>query len=164
MSLAPDQKGRTMGAGSRFDQPLTLLQDGHLVVACGPLNFQGCDVSARVSIDLKQRANTHSYQPSRGRATASGVFPNTNYDSEKCDEQVGDEEDEWMLTATVQPFPVTSSTSASAWSTAAFVTAPIPGPLVEAHGSIVYTRDDGTTQGFAWIGTGPPANDPLAAR
>jgi hypothetical protein len=152
-----------MGAGSRFDQPLTLLQDGHQVVACGPLGFYGCDVSARVTIDLKQRAEVHAFHPGRGRANASGVFPNTNYDEERCDEPVGDEEDEWMLTATVQPYPVTSALSAAAWSGAAFVPAP-PGPLVEAHGSIVYTRSDGSTHGFTWIGTGPPNNDPLEAR
>lgn len=153
-----------MGAGSRFDQPLTLIEDGHKVVACGPLNFYGCDVSARVTIDLKQKANKHNYQPSRGRATASDDFPNPNHDLELCDEPVGDDEDEWMLTATVRPYPVTSSTPASAWATAAFVTAPIPGPLIEAHGSIVYTRNDGTIHGFTWIGTGPPDNDPLGAR
>ena len=155
-----------MGAGSRFDQPLTLIQNGHRVVACGPLGFYGCDVSARVSIDLKQKADRHNYQPSRGRATASGDFPNPNHndDEEFCGEPVGDEDDEWMLTATVLPYPVTSATPASAWATAAFVTAPIPGPLIEGHGSIVYTRSDGTTHGFTWIGTGEPNNDPLGAR
>ena len=159
-----------MGAGSRFDQPLTLLQDGHQVVACGPLRFFGCDVSARVSIDLKQQPEKDRehdvFRPGRGRATASGDFPNTNHDHERCDEEVGDDEDEWMLTATVQPYPVTSQLSAVAWSGAAFVPAP-PGPLVVAHGSIVYTRDDGTTHGFTWIGTGPdtvPPNQPLEAR
>jgi len=155
-----------MGAGSRFDQPLTLLENGHQVVACGPLRFYGCDVSARVTIDLKQKAKPHNYQPSRGRATASGDFPNPNFnDEELCDEPVGDEEDEWMLTATVQPYPVTSSTPASAWATAAFVPAPIPGPLIEGHGSIVYTKNNGTTHGFTWIGTGPDdGNAPLGAR
>lgn len=49
-----------MGAGSKFDQPLTLIQNGHEVVACGPLNFYGCDVSARVTIDLRQKANKHN--------------------------------------------------------------------------------------------------------
>jgi hypothetical protein len=157
-----------MGAGSRFDQPLTLLQDGHQVVACGPLRFDGCDVSARVSIDLKQRADTHdAFHPGRGRATATGVFPNTNYNEELCDEEVGDDEDEWMLTATVQPYPVTSALSATAWSSAAFVPAPVPGPRIEGHGSIVYTRSDGSTHGFTWIGTGKdttPRNQPLEAR
>ena len=28
-----------MGAGSKFDQPLTLIKDGHKDVACGPLRF-----------------------------------------------------------------------------------------------------------------------------
>ncbi|MFI5049006.1 MAG: hypothetical protein ACHQEA_03955 [Gaiellales bacterium] len=153
-----------MGAGSKFDQPLTLLGNGHQVVACGPLRFDGCDVSARVSIDLKQRANPGEYQPSRGRATASGDFPNPNYDEELCDARVGDEEDEWMLTATVVPYPVTSATPASAWATAAFVTAPNPGPLIEGRGSIVYTRNDGTTKGFQWKGTGHPHNADLGAR
>jgi len=167
-----------MGAGSKFDQPLTLLDNGHRVVACGPLRFDGCDVSARVSIDLKQTAelNEYQHQPSRGRAraTASGDFPNPNYDEELCepreggegDGQVGDdEEDEWMLTATVVPYPVTAATPASAWAVAAFVPAPVPGPLIVGRGSIVYTRYDGTTEGFNWKGTGPDdGNRDLEAR
>lgn len=153
-----------MGAGSRFDQPLTLISNGHRVVACGPLNFDGCDLAAHVTIDLEQRADPPNYQPSRGRATVSGDFPNHHYNKKRCDEQVGDEDDEWMLTATVRPYPVTSSTPASAWATAAFVTAPIPGPMIVGHGSIVYTRDDGSTHGFTWTGTGLPNNDPLGAR
>jgi hypothetical protein len=153
-----------MGAGSRFDQPLTLIQDGHQVVACGPLNFFGCDVSAHVSIDLKQKANQHPSQPGRGRATASGIFPNPNYNEESCDEPVGDDEDEWMLTATVVPYPVTSNTPASAWAGAAFVPAPVPGPLIEGRGSIVYTRSNGSPRGFTWKGTGLPDEHDLEAR
>ncbi len=153
-----------MGAGSRFDQPLTLIQRGHRVVACGPLNFSRHDVAAHVTIDLEQRANPAEFQPSRGRATVSGDFPNHHHDEDRDDEEVGDEGDEWMLTATVRPYPVTSSTPASAWATAAFVTAPIPGPMIVGHGSIVYTRHDGKTHGFTWTGTGPPNEDPLGAR
>ncbi|HEX2588145.1 MAG TPA: hypothetical protein VHL51_07760 [Gaiellales bacterium] len=153
----------TMGAGSRFDQPLTLIQDGHQVVACGPLRFFGCDVSARVSIDLKQQPTRDRkrdvFRPGRGRATADGVFPNTNYSKKRCKEEVGGDEDEWMLTATVQPYPVTSQLSAVAWSGAAFAPTP-PGELVVAHGSIVYTRDDGSTHGFTWIGTGDVTDPP----
>jgi hypothetical protein len=151
-----------MGAGSRFDQPLTLIADGHQVVACGPLGFYANDVSARVTIDLEQKAKK-PHRPSSGRATASGDFPNPHHNEKLGNKPVGDDEvDEWMLTATVQPYPVTSSTPASAWLGAAFVAAP-PGPLVEGHGSIVYTRGDGSTHGFTWVNTGPQ-NPRLQAR
>jgi hypothetical protein len=153
-----------MGAGSRFDQPLTLIQNGHKVVACGPLNFSTHDVSAHVTIDLEQRANPEEYQPSRGRATASGDFPNHHHDKDGDNKEVDDDGLEWMLTATVHPYPVTSSMSASAWGNAAFVAAPNPGPLIVGHGSIVYTDHNGDTHGFTWTGTGPPGDDPLGAR
>jgi hypothetical protein len=84
-----------MGAGSRFDQPLTLIEDGHKVIACGPLQFQGCDVRAEVTIEL--------VQPGHGRAVTTKVFPNKNFNKHRCDEVVGDEEDEWMMRATVEP-------------------------------------------------------------
>jgi hypothetical protein len=133
-----------MGAGSKFDQPLTLIQDGHKVIACGPLNFQGCDVRAEVTIEL--------VQPNHGRAIKTKVFPNKNFDKHRCEEAVGDDEDEWMMTATVEPPFMHSGLRSVGWGAAAFVTAPTPGPLVVAHGVITYYRWDGSQHSVPWTG------------
>jgi hypothetical protein len=142
--MTAGEEGTDMGAGSRFDQPLTLLDDGRKVVACGPLRFFGCDVKATVTLDLKQQQH--------GRASVSGEFVNTNFDPDRCTEEVGDLEDEWMLTAPVTPFAVSSSLRSSGWQSVAFVTAPAPGPLVKAHGVIVYTKLDGSQEIVRWKG------------
>jgi hypothetical protein len=133
-----------MGAGSRFDQPLTLIQDGHKVVACGPLGFHGCEVRAEVSIDLKQ--------PGNGKASATGIFVNTNVDEERCNQEVGDDEDEWMLTAIVKPHPVHGGTRSTNWSSTAFApTDPAgSGQLVIGHGVITYRNLDGTIDIKRW--------------
>lgn len=55
-----------MGAGSKFDQPLTLIEDGHKVIACGPLQFQAFDVRAEVTIHLEQDG--------RGKAVTTKIF------------------------------------------------------------------------------------------
>ena len=133
-----------MGAGSKFDQPLTLIQDGHKVVACGPLRFHGCDVRAEVTIEL--------VQPGHGRAVKTKMFPNRNFDDGRCDDVVGDEEDEWMMTATVEPEFMHSGLRSVGWGSAGFVTAPTPGPLVVAHGVITYFRRDGSQQTVPWMG------------
>ena len=104
-------EGSEMGAGSKFDQPLTLIQDGHKVVACGPLRFHGCDVRAEVTIEL--------VQPGHGRAVKTKMFPNRNFDDDRCDDLVGDEEDEWMMTATVEPEFMHSGLRSVGWGTPA---------------------------------------------
>ena len=122
-----------MGAGSRFDQPLTLINDGHKVVACGPLGFFGCEVNAEVTITLRQ--------PGKGIASGHCHFPNTNVDPDKCEEEVGDDEDEWMLTCPVRPEATHSRIASVAWSAAAFTLTPAyggTGALVIAHGVITY--------------------------
>jgi hypothetical protein len=141
-----------MGAGSRFDQPLTLIEDGRKVVACGPLGFEENEVSAEVSIDLTQL-------PGRGdrmakpvvKASASGVFVNHKHDPDPDEE---DEEDEWMLTAAVVPKSVGKDIKSAAWTALAFEVAP-PGELVIAHGVIRYLRIDGTVDVKKWTGDGP---------
>ena len=133
-----------MGAGSRFDQPLTLIEDGHKVIACGPLQFQGCDVRAEVTIEL--------VQPGHGRAVTTKVFPNKNFNKHRCDEVVGDEEDEWMVRATVEPDHMHAGLRSVDWASTAFVTAPSPGPLVVGHGVITYVRWNGPGNTLTWIG------------
>ena len=133
-----------MGAGSRFDQPLTLIEDGHKVIACGPLQFQGCDVRAEVTIEL--------VQPGHGRAVTTKVFPNKNHDPERCDDEVGTEEDEWMVRATVEPHVMHRGLRSVDWASSAFTTAPNPGPLVVGHGVITYFRANGPGNTMTWVG------------
>jgi len=136
-----------MGVGSRFDQPLTLISDGHQVIACGPLGFEGCDTHADVSISL--------HQGSHGQAHASGTFVNSNRNEQLCDQEVGDDEDEWMLTADVSPEAVGGHLRSASWSSFAF--APTPkyggsGDPVRAHGVIVYHRKTGGGNTEVWDG------------
>ena len=133
-----------MGVGSRFDQPLTLIEDGHKVIACGPLQFQGCDVRAEVTIEL--------VQPGHGRAVKTKVFPNKNFDKHQCDDPVGTEDDEWMLPATVEPEIMHAQLRSADWTSAAFATAPDPGPLVIGHGVITYVRWNGPGNTETWVG------------
>jgi hypothetical protein len=139
-----------MGAGSRFDQPLTLVHDGHQVVACGPLGFYGCEVRAEVTINLRQ--------PGHGKARGHGVFTNAHHDPAKCEDEVGDDDDdEWMLSPCVNPEAVHEHLTSAMWSSFAFRPTPAYGgtaPLVIAHGVIVYLNQDGTQDIKPWVGDG----------
>jgi len=140
-----------MGAGSRFDQPLTLVIDGRQVVACGPLGFVGCETHAEVATTLRQFCH--------GIATAHGTFVNPDYDEQRCEELVGvredKDEDEWMLTAEVRPEAVGRHISSASWSAFTFVTTPGwggTGPLVRARGVIRYFRRDPGVDVHVWNG------------
>ena len=136
-----------MGVGSRFDQPLTLISDGNQVVACGPLRFHGCDTHAEVIISL--------HQSGHGQAHASGTFVNTHFNTGQCEDEVGDIEDEWMLTAGVTPEAVGAHIRSAMWS--AFAFAPTPkyggnGALVRGHGVIRYHQQSGGVDNKPWDG------------
>ncbi len=77
-----------MGAKSRFEQPLTLLNGGSQVVACGPLLFFWDDVLAEVNISLISRA--------RAARPHTAVFVNHDFDPKRRGELVHDE----MMTTT----------------------------------------------------------------
>jgi hypothetical protein len=133
-----------MGAGSKFDQPLTLIEDGHKVIACGPLQFQAFDVRAEVTIHLEQDG--------RGKAVTTKIFPNTNFDKTRGRARVGTEDDEWMMRATVEPHRMHKKLRSVDWANAAFVTAPNPGPRVVGHGVITYYRWNGDSNTKTWVG------------
>lgn len=127
-----------MGAGSKFDQPLTLIEDGHKVIACGPLRFWACDARAEVTIQLRQGAH---------RAVTTKMFPNTNFDEDGGEVAVGDEEDdEWMMRATVEPYPMHKGLRSVDWGSAAFA----PGE-VHGHGIIKYYRGNGGGNTKSWV-------------
>lgn len=145
-----------MGAKSRFEQPLTLLNGGRQVVACGPLLFFGCDMLATVDISL--------IQPGKGAASAHGVFVNHHFNPDKCKELVGDPDDddsnEWMLTANVRPQAMYAHTAAG-WAAHVFVPAP-PDNMVNASGVIRYRDNHGNVEMFQW--TGDDLGGPLQVR
>ena len=155
--------GPIMGAGSKFDQPLTLIEDGHKVIACGPLRFWACDARAEVTIQLRQGAH---------RAVTTKMFPNTNFDEDGGEVAVGDEEDdEWMMRATVEPYPMHKGLRSVDWANAAFVTAPNPGPtrcrpwgdhILPGGTATVNTRRGwGTRTATVWTRAGGQPRPPL---
>jgi len=142
-----------MGAGSKFFDPLTLIDQGRKVVACGPLRFHACDVSAQVAIDLLQPGGPGG--PAR-RALGSQVCTNPNHiPGGSCEEPVGDDDtNEWMIDAVVQPALMTHEVRSAGWSTVVFEVTP-PGELVLGIGVIRYLREDGTKQPpFHWTQDG----------
>ena len=138
-----------MGVGSRFDQPLTLISDGRQVIACGPLGFFACETHAEVIVSM--------HQTGHGQAHGNGAFVNPDYDPSKGETPVGDDEDEWMLTADVTPQAVGSHIRSATWSSFAFApTAAYGGgaPPVQAHGVIRYHRDGSRIDTSTWTGDG----------
>ena len=137
-----------MGAGSKFEEPIARIglppaDPGSTVMVCGPLNFNGNDVSADVTI--------HVVQPGRGSGTNTMTFLNANYngDSDHLDEE---DEQEWMIPVDIHAEEMTRSVRERGWTHAdfAFIPAP-PGPLAHGNGLITYHRDDGSTQApFPW--------------
>jgi hypothetical protein len=128
-----------MGAGSRFDEPLTLISDGRQVVACGPLGFFGNETHAEVAITLRQ--------PGHGIVNANGVFANPAFNGKRTQKVVSsrgkNEDDEWMLTGDVRPDMVSVSILSAQWTSFSFTpTQPwdpnSTAPLVKSFGVIRY--------------------------
>jgi hypothetical protein len=114
-----------MGAGSKFEIPLTLLRDGDAVMACGPLGFDPADTHAEVSI--------HLVQPGHAQGRKTDTIGNVRHGGNSGGFE-DDEAAEWMFTIEAAHLVMTSALRAGGMPPARFVS----GVPVKGFGLITY--------------------------